>query len=162
AAHGEPGEQPMTGREVKRENGPDFEPADFFALRTPLLPFDELLAFGEGLTSACAGPAHLEAALAEDRVLLRARLRAVVARPDVAREPTLPPELQPLPRRGPAPLRAGAPRPERALVPPRRGRTDRLPPGHARACRARRSPVGARSGACRGRHLRPRGGGICP
>ena len=73
----------MTDRAVERESRPDFEPADFSVLRTPLLPFDELVAFGAGLTAARAHPERVEAALAEDRVLLRARLRAIVARPEV-------------------------------------------------------------------------------
>jgi thiopeptide-type bacteriocin biosynthesis protein len=63
----------------------DFAPAGFFALRTPLLPFDELLAWGDGLEAATAGhdPARLEAALAADRARLRGRLRAVFTRPEV-------------------------------------------------------------------------------
>ncbi|HEU4533389.1 MAG TPA: lantibiotic dehydratase family protein, partial [Polyangiaceae bacterium] len=48
------------------------EPAGFFAIRTPLLPFDALLAWAEGP----AGPGA-------DRDALRARQRAFVARPDV-------------------------------------------------------------------------------
>src|SRR5581483_7016520 len=75
-----------------------FTPSGFFALRTPLLPFDELLAWGEGLEApraplppapsppggegrmrgAGGDPARLEQALAADRLRLRARLRAVV------------------------------------------------------------------------------------
>jgi thiopeptide-type bacteriocin biosynthesis protein len=63
----------------------DFGPSGFFALRTPLLPFDELLVWSEGLESAAAGdePARLEAAFAADRVLLRQRLRKIFARPEV-------------------------------------------------------------------------------
>ena len=45
---------------------PDFAPADFFALRTPLLPFDEFLAFGDGLTATKATPECLEEALTKD------------------------------------------------------------------------------------------------
>jgi lantibiotic biosynthesis protein len=65
----------------------DFAPSGFFALRTPLLPFDELLAWGDGLEAASAGddPARLEAACAADRTCLRERLRAVFMRPE-ARE----------------------------------------------------------------------------
>ncbi len=68
-----------------KPSAPGFQPADFFVLRTPLLPFDELLALGEGLAapSVADDPARLEAALASDRLLLRERLRAVVARPEV-------------------------------------------------------------------------------
>jgi len=62
---------------------PDFAPADFFALRTPLLPFDEFLAFGDGLTATKATPECLEEALTKDRTLVRARLRAIVRRPEV-------------------------------------------------------------------------------
>jgi hypothetical protein len=58
------------------------EPAGFFAFRTPLLPFDELTAFSMGLR-APSDPAALESALAEDRELLRARLREWLARPEV-------------------------------------------------------------------------------
>ncbi len=62
-------------------------PAGFFVVRAPHLPLDDLRRWGEGLTAsaALAGDAHaLEEALAADRVLLRARLRAIVARPEVA------------------------------------------------------------------------------
>src|SRR5262249_34500324 len=60
-------------------------PSGFFALRTPLLPFDELLAWSDGLEAAsqCGDPARLEAAVAADRERLRERLRAVFARPEV-------------------------------------------------------------------------------
>jgi thiopeptide-type bacteriocin biosynthesis protein len=66
-------------------NQDDFTPSGFFALRTPLLPFDDLLAWGEGLEAPRAGgdPASLNQALVTDRVRLRARLRAVVERPEV-------------------------------------------------------------------------------
>ncbi|HLL49004.1 MAG TPA: lantibiotic dehydratase, partial [Longimicrobiaceae bacterium] len=62
-----------------------FRPAPFFVLRAPLLPFDELEAWAEGLAApAAAGdPARLEEALAHDRALLRERLRRVVERPEV-------------------------------------------------------------------------------
>jgi thiopeptide-type bacteriocin biosynthesis protein len=60
-------------------------PSGFFALRTPLLPFDDLLAWSAGLGAPVAGddPDRLEQALAADRGRLRSRLRAVVARPEV-------------------------------------------------------------------------------
>jgi thiopeptide-type bacteriocin biosynthesis protein len=63
----------------------DFAPSGFFAVRTPLLPFDELLAWGDGLEAAAAGddPARLEAAVAADRARLRQRLQAVFTRPEV-------------------------------------------------------------------------------
>src|SRR5438874_635215 len=63
----------------------DFQPAGFFVLRTPLLPFDELLDWAEGLEAprALGDPAELERALASDRARLRERLRAAVERPEV-------------------------------------------------------------------------------
>ena len=65
---------------------PGFAPSGFFVLRTPLLPFDELRAWGQGLlapTARGASTAELEAALARDRELLRERLMSVIARPEV-------------------------------------------------------------------------------
>lgn len=65
---------------------PGFTHSGFFALRTPLLPFDELLAWSTGLSASTAveeEPARLEAALAADRALLRERLQAALARPEV-------------------------------------------------------------------------------
>jgi len=63
----------------------DFAHSGFFALRTPLLPFDEILAFSNGLEAISAGDANapLETALTNDRSRLRARLMAVLARPEV-------------------------------------------------------------------------------
>jgi thiopeptide-type bacteriocin biosynthesis protein len=62
-----------------------FTASGFFALRTPLLPFDELLTWGEGLEAPLAvyDPARLEEALAADRARLRTRLRDLVSRPEV-------------------------------------------------------------------------------
>ncbi len=68
-----------------------FVPAGFFSFRTPLLPFEELEAFGEGLEAPAAlasaaegeNPERLEAALAADRERLRARLSAMAERPEV-------------------------------------------------------------------------------
>lgn len=62
-----------------------FAPSGFFALRTPLLPFDELLGWGDGLQAASAGddPMRLEAALAADGVCLRQRLRRICVWPEV-------------------------------------------------------------------------------
>jgi len=59
--------------------------ADFFALRTPLLPADELLRWAEGLSAAAATdrPEALAEALASDRARLRERLRVIVSRPEV-------------------------------------------------------------------------------
>lgn len=60
-------------------------PAEFFAFRTPLLPFDTLLTWGEGLSAPAVhnNPAALEQALADDRARLRAYLRDQIARPEV-------------------------------------------------------------------------------
>jgi thiopeptide-type bacteriocin biosynthesis protein len=59
-----------------------FEPSGFFALRTPLLPFDELLSWSDGLEATPAGDSsNTEQALEADRQRLRARLRDLVARP---------------------------------------------------------------------------------
>jgi thiopeptide-type bacteriocin biosynthesis protein len=62
----------------------DFTPSGFFVLRTPLLPFDELLASSDGLEAASAieDPARLEAAWTADRTRLRDRLRTVLTRPE--------------------------------------------------------------------------------
>jgi lantibiotic biosynthesis protein len=65
--------------------GRQFTPPGFFVLRTPLLPFEEMAAWSEGLEAvgALSDPRGLEAALERDRARLRARLRALVARPEV-------------------------------------------------------------------------------
>ena len=63
-----------------------YEPSGFFAFRSPLLPFDELEAWSEGL-EACSSlddPERLEQALARDREQLRTWLRSALARPEVA------------------------------------------------------------------------------
>lgn len=63
--------------------------AEFFVLRTPLLPFDELESWNAGLAAAeavaAAGddPGRLAAALAADRERLRARLGAMLERPEI-------------------------------------------------------------------------------
>jgi thiopeptide-type bacteriocin biosynthesis protein len=64
---------------------PTFKPSDFFVFRTPLLPFNELLKWGEGLEApaALADPARFEEALARDFTILRSRLRATVMQPEV-------------------------------------------------------------------------------
>lgn len=56
-------------------------PAGFFVMRAPLLSFDEWLAWGRDLTAAAA--MGDEQAQAADAALLRARLRAALARPVV-------------------------------------------------------------------------------
>src|SRR5438046_5449124 len=61
-----------------------FAPCGFFVMRTPLLPLHDLLAWSEGLAAPATGDsAQLEQALAADRDLLRARLRAAVSRAEV-------------------------------------------------------------------------------
>jgi lantibiotic biosynthesis protein len=65
-------------------SGPPLAPVGFFVLRTPLLPFDELLHWSEGLRAPSIGQhGDLPAALAADGQLLRERLRAIVSRPEV-------------------------------------------------------------------------------
>ena len=53
---------------------PEHEASGFFALRTPLLPFADLLALTEGAQEALAD---------DERARLRARLRALVERPEI-------------------------------------------------------------------------------
>jgi thiopeptide-type bacteriocin biosynthesis protein len=62
-----------------------FASSGFFAFRTPLLPFEELEAWGEGLEApgALGDPERLEQALAADRERLRARLAGLAERPEV-------------------------------------------------------------------------------
>ena len=60
----------------------DFEPSGFLALRTPLLSFDEFLAWSDGLEAAGGGdPSSLEHSLEVDRERVRGRLRDLLARP---------------------------------------------------------------------------------
>src|SRR5215204_7256758 len=65
--------------------GQQFTPSGFFVLRTPLLPFDEMAAWSEGLEAvgSLGDGQVLEAALERDRVKLRARLLAAVTRPEL-------------------------------------------------------------------------------
>ncbi len=60
-----------------------FEPAGFFALRTQVLPFDELERWGEGLEAPTREGESLEGALRSDRARLRARLRQWLDDPSV-------------------------------------------------------------------------------
>jgi thiopeptide-type bacteriocin biosynthesis protein len=60
-----------------------FRDDGFIAIRTPLLPLDVLVEWSQGLKALGARPEEREAALAEDRALLRQRLRAHVADPVV-------------------------------------------------------------------------------
>jgi thiopeptide-type bacteriocin biosynthesis protein len=63
----------------------EFVASGFFVLRTPLLPFDELLAWGDGLEApgTVGRSGALAGAMALDRARLRARLGELVARPQV-------------------------------------------------------------------------------
>src|SRR5262249_12261857 len=61
----------------------DFVTSGFFALRTPLLPFDQLLAWSEGLNAPTANDQTLETALATDRAVLRQRLGTVYSSPEI-------------------------------------------------------------------------------
>jgi thiopeptide-type bacteriocin biosynthesis protein len=58
-------------------------PSGLFVMRTPLLPYDVLAAFGDALEAGATDPSGLVDALARDRARLRLRLREVVARPEV-------------------------------------------------------------------------------
>jgi thiopeptide-type bacteriocin biosynthesis protein len=65
-----------------------FRPSGLFVMRTPLLPFEELEAWGEALAAPHAladgeDGGGLEAALAADRALLQDRLRGAWVRPEV-------------------------------------------------------------------------------
>ena len=62
----------------------DFISSGFFAMRTPFLPFEELLAWSDGLEAAVlTDPNELEAALVRDRERLVGRLRVILSRPEV-------------------------------------------------------------------------------
>src|SRR5690349_15413941 len=71
----------MTGRGTP---GPAVTPSGFFVLRTPLLPFTEITAWGDGLQApAAAGdPGVLDQAVAADRAQLRRRLEDIVTTPE--------------------------------------------------------------------------------
>jgi thiopeptide-type bacteriocin biosynthesis protein len=62
-----------------------YTPSGFFVLRTPLLPFEEMAAWGEGLEAveSLGDTRDLEGALERDRARLRARLLLAVTRPEV-------------------------------------------------------------------------------
>ena len=62
-----------------------FRASGFFALRTPLLPFDEFTSWGEGLESAAcvSEPTRLADAIDNDRAQLRARLQHTAAQSHV-------------------------------------------------------------------------------
>src|SRR5437763_1170547 len=71
----------MTGRGTP---DPVVTPSGFFVLRTPLLPFTEITAWGDGLQApAAAGdPGVLGEAVAADRAQLRRRLEDIVTTPE--------------------------------------------------------------------------------
>src|SRR5207302_798359 len=71
----------MTGRGTP---GPAVTPSGFFVLRTPLLPFTEVTAWGDGLQApaAAGGPGVLDQAVAADRAQLRRRLEDIVTTPE--------------------------------------------------------------------------------
>lgn len=80
----------QTGARGEPNDGspPGFVPSGGFVWRTPLLPVDELHAWGANLTAADtldrAGPSdELDAAVAADRATLRQRLGASVERPEI-------------------------------------------------------------------------------
>lgn len=62
-----------------------FTHSDFFVFRTPLLPFQEFLTWGDNLQAppSLDDPARLEEAFAQDCTLLRERLSAIMLRPEV-------------------------------------------------------------------------------
>ena len=68
----------MSGR-----GSPVAAPSGFFVLRTPLLPFTEVTAWGDGLQApaAAGGPGVLDQAVAADRAQLRRRLEDIVTTP---------------------------------------------------------------------------------
>jgi thiopeptide-type bacteriocin biosynthesis protein len=72
----------MTERD---RDGRQFTPSGFFVLRTPLLPFEDMAAWSEGLEAVGSIGDHrgLQEAVERDRARLRDRLRALVARPEV-------------------------------------------------------------------------------
>lgn len=62
----------------------EYAPSSGSFLRTPLLPFDELLQWSDGLSAATAPDDELVSAVASDARLLATRLRSIAARPEVA------------------------------------------------------------------------------
>ena len=71
---------------ARGKNAFDFEPTGFFAFRTPLLPWEELEAWADGLRAPQAGgddATQLGETLAADRALLRRRLVRLLERPEI-------------------------------------------------------------------------------
>jgi len=73
----------MNGKDSMEKHELGVVASGFFALRVPLLPFNALVDWGEGVKAADAAPGEREAALARDRGLLRERLRLQLADPVV-------------------------------------------------------------------------------
>lgn len=74
--------------ERRKERLPVVIPSGFFALRTPMLPMEELLRWSDGLTAANVwkngtAPDAFENAWKQDVQRLRERLREIVSRPEV-------------------------------------------------------------------------------
>ncbi len=61
----------------------EFKASGFFILRSPLLPWDELERWSEGLTAAAATKEGLPDALTADQLKLRERLQAALLKPEV-------------------------------------------------------------------------------
>ncbi len=71
-------------RKAKGRSSPAIAPSGFFALRTPLSPFQDFLWWSEGLLAPqAAGEQNLDRALERDRSELRRKLRQIIARPEV-------------------------------------------------------------------------------
>src|SRR5215471_12821427 len=71
-------------RKAKGRSSPAVATSGFFALRTPLLPFEDFLGWSEGLLAPqVAGEQNLDQALERDRTELRQKLRQIIARPEV-------------------------------------------------------------------------------
>ena len=73
----------MRERSGKSPSSPQLTAAGFFCLRTPLLPFDTLVEWAEGVHAPRATAEALPDALQEDVRFLRARLKALVEHPVV-------------------------------------------------------------------------------
>ncbi|MBI4817701.1 MAG: lantibiotic dehydratase family protein [Deltaproteobacteria bacterium] len=69
--------------QTKSSRTQDYQPSTHFVLRSPLLPYDELLALREGLSAPHARPDELDESVASDRTLVRRRLRGLAQRPEV-------------------------------------------------------------------------------
>src|SRR5215831_229795 len=58
--------------------------AEFFVLRSPLLPFSEFLDWSQGISKPRADAQSLHEAWTNDVALLRSRLRSILERPEIA------------------------------------------------------------------------------